>query len=43
LRRYFKKELSEHEVALLVEPLGAQGVIVISGAKITYDLSQAGA
>jgi hypothetical protein len=39
----FQKKLSEHEVALLVDQLGAQGVIVISGAKITYDLSQTGA
>ena len=39
----FQKKLSEHEVTLLVEQLVAQGVIVISGAKITYDLSRAGA
>jgi len=34
----FQKQLSEHEVSLLVEHLKAQGIVTVSGTKVSYVL-----
>jgi hypothetical protein len=34
----FKKQLAEHEVAALVGKLQAQGIVSVSGTKVTYEL-----
>jgi hypothetical protein len=34
----FQKQLSEQEVAPLIERLRTDGVIVVAGAKVSYDL-----
>jgi len=34
----FQKQLSEHEVSFLVERLRTQGVVIVSGAKVSYEL-----
>jgi len=39
----FQKKLSDHEVTLLLEQLGAQGVIVVSGTKVSYALPRTSA
>ena len=34
----FQKQVSEHEVASLIERLRSEGVITVDGAKVSYDL-----
>ena len=36
----FQKKLSDHEVTSLLEQLGAQGIIVVSGTKVSYAFPQ---
>jgi 3-phosphoglycerate kinase len=34
----FQKQLSEHEVASLIEGLKAQGIVTVGGTKVSYEL-----
>jgi len=34
----FQKQLSEHEVSALIERLKAQGIVTVSGTKVSYEL-----
>jgi hypothetical protein len=34
----FQKQLSEHEVSALIEQLKAQGIVTVSGTKVSYEL-----
>jgi hypothetical protein len=34
----FQKQLSEHEVSSLIERLKAQGIVTVSGTKVSYEL-----
>jgi 5-methylcytosine-specific restriction endonuclease McrA len=36
----FQKKLSEHEISSLIEGLRAQGMVLVSGAKVSYELPE---
>jgi len=36
----FQKKLSEHEISSLIERLQAQGIVVVSGTKVSYEIPE---
>jgi hypothetical protein len=39
----FQRQLSEQEVSSLIEQMKAQGVVMLSGTKVSYELPPKGA